>query len=404
MATTLRRHASALQSPKLHETHPSETEGRASIQSLQGFKRIEGFLRCAMGVVATVRFRAVCASVKNAVDKAWTRSGAALIPLSSNRARHALARDIGILEETLDELPVQVIRTLCAISIGAKRSGDDTEGGSPLKKKRSGREALIVRWLLEGCCSFQQLEGLSEACFLSANLEHLFSTSLPCTLGCTTWPAALVVINTVSQCPDLGSGSAVLELGAGSGRLGLALASRASTVVLTDGDTRCLKLLQANAALNNGEGNSNVKVCGPLLFGETSLSGHEHLVKSFDLIVASDVLYASQAAQGECPVKRFWRTADAFLSDRPHYSLSQGASKSCTHGNRTSGILLGFMERNVVGAPTMRELITEASSYSYEVCLLGSQSVSDPANGSTDVSSPVRCNVLLFTRHQALEC
>merc|ERR1712048_1299795 len=117
------------------------------------------------GVSSVLRLRSVCSGLQSIVDQAWTRSGALLIPLSTNRAQHPLAKELGIIEEKLGDLRLSALKTLCA---SAKRhvthahdSGwKEAEFEQPLKKHRSDRDNLIAEWLLAGCCSFQHYDGL----------------------------------------------------------------------------------------------------------------------------------------------------------------------------------------------------------------------------------------------------
>jgi len=80
-------------------------------------------------------------------------------------------------------------------------------------------------------------------------------------------------------------GKAVLELGAGTGVVGLTLGRLGSTVTLTDGEPKVLPVLQSNIEANSSEESAAARC---LYFGETKHYLGRH---TYDLIVAADVLY-----------------------------------------------------------------------------------------------------------------
>lgn len=103
----------------------------------------------------------------------------------------------------------------------------------------------------------------------------------------------------------------ILELGAGLGLVGIVashLAVQNSTVCLTDGDTNALKHVRANAEQNSPPNNTTVS-CHQLLWGhDTATSFQEKHGERFDLILASDILYAS------CVIEPLWQTVRALLT------------------------------------------------------------------------------------------
>lgn len=80
-------------------------------------------------------------------------------------------------------------------------------------------------------------------------------------------------------------GKAVLELGAGTGVVGLTLGRLGSRVTLTDGEVEVMRLLQRNIQANSLEEKASSH---RLRFGETDHYLAEH---TYDLIVAADILY-----------------------------------------------------------------------------------------------------------------
>ncbi|KAK9837474.1 hypothetical protein WJX81_005006 [Elliptochloris bilobata] len=115
--------------------------------------------------------------------------------------------------------------------------------------------------------------------------------------GTSLWTACIEFISVIAGLTDSWvSGLRVLELGAGLGALGQALALHGAVVALTDSAVM-LPLLQDNVAANFGASNT---ACGSgpppevheLAWG-SSLAGHalDPRRRTFDLLVASDVCY-----------------------------------------------------------------------------------------------------------------
>jgi len=116
----------------------------------------------------------------------------------------------------------------------------------------------------------------------------------------------------------------VLELGAGTGVVGILVSklTEGSTVV-TDGNPAMLQLLQLNTEINRRR---NV-VIAKLLWGEDiePLPGQPLLPASFDLVVASDLLYS------EDDVTPLWSSVERYLSH-----------------NADAAFILGHQERHTV--------------------------------------------------------
>lgn len=93
------------------------------------------------------------------------------------------------------------------------------------------------------------------------------------------WPAAVMLAEHVLQHTSPGAGP-VLELGAGLGIAGIALALAGHTVVVTDYDDDALAFVRANAALNDVH-----------LHDVRPLDWRHPPAERFGMIVAGDVLY-----------------------------------------------------------------------------------------------------------------
>lgn len=102
------------------------------------------------------------------------------------------------------------------------------------------------------------------------------------------WPAAYVLAEfLISHVP---TGSSVIELGAGTGLVGLSLSKQRPDlrVCITDGEETSLELIRENAASNG----CNVEVF-QLSWGPVSAD----LFNQFDYVVGSDVVYAAKAVR-----------------------------------------------------------------------------------------------------------
>ena len=143
--------------------------------------------------------------------------------------------------------------------------------------------------------------------------------------GCVwyaTRPLAQFLLERIAQNPDM----SVLELGAGTGVVGLFVAQATTgQVVLTDGTPAVLKLLELNVAINKLR-NASVKSLkwGELLSTPTVVPTSPLKRKredstqaaaaaedvQFDMVVASDCLYQEEDASA------LWESAAGHLSDQ----------------------------------------------------------------------------------------
>ncbi|ODQ78779.1 hypothetical protein BABINDRAFT_162462 [Babjeviella inositovora NRRL Y-12698] len=110
------------------------------------------------------------------------------------------------------------------------------------------------------------------------------------TTGLRTWEAALYLSRYLLSHPSLANAKTILELGTGTGVVGLALSkfTHAEKVILTDGDSNLLDNLSFNLSLNK-------LALGPDLSTQRLWWGSEagDKVPANDLIVAADVTYDS---------------------------------------------------------------------------------------------------------------
>jgi 2-polyprenyl-3-methyl-5-hydroxy-6-metoxy-1,4-benzoquinol methylase len=118
---------------------------------------------------------------------------------------------------------------------------------------------------------------------------------LDCDTGGWLWPAALVLCRWLATADGI-QGSRVLELGCGTGAVGLyAAALGASEVMMTDVVPAVLALATANVELNRALWTESTHVeAAALPWGESSELG------SFDWVVGSDLVYAAGAEQQLC--------------------------------------------------------------------------------------------------------
>ena len=113
-------------------------------------------------------------------------------------------------------------------------------------------------------------------------------------VGLRLWPAALLFAEWALADPRRFAGRSVLELGAGVGLCGLALAATgAARVVLTDGDGRVVTNLRHNADLNGFAGGGRVAVAE---FAWAEAGAFYASSGAFDAVVAADCVYDAAAA------------------------------------------------------------------------------------------------------------
>ncbi|KAH8070967.1 hypothetical protein JL720_11581 [Aureococcus anophagefferens] len=113
-------------------------------------------------------------------------------------------------------------------------------------------------------------------------------------VGLRLWPAALLFAEWALADPRRFAGRSVLELGAGVGLCGLALAATgAARVVLTDGDGRVVTNLRHNADLNGFAGGGRVAVAE---FAWDEAAAFYASSGAFDAVVAADCVYDAAVA------------------------------------------------------------------------------------------------------------
>lgn len=178
--------------------------------------------------------------------------------------------------------------------------------------------------------SSASLYTFSVLCVIPPPLEYMskLHTDQQEISGRQVWTGSLMACHYMARHPDIVAGKTVLELGAGTGVLGM-LASRlgGACVALTDGDEPSINLLQRNLEHNNAGGCMATR----LLWGDEesiaefstfssqrwpqqfSLSESQSQVSSigrikFDRIVAGDVMYKRDLP----PL--FFKTVNRFLS------------------------------------------------------------------------------------------
>eukprot|EP00587_Corethron_hystrix_P008806 CAMPEP_0113314910 /NCGR_PEP_ID=MMETSP0010_2-20120614/10780_1 /TAXON_ID=216773 ORGANISM="Corethron hystrix, Strain 308" /NCGR_SAMPLE_ID=MMETSP0010_2 /ASSEMBLY_ACC=CAM_ASM_000155 /LENGTH=301 /DNA_ID=CAMNT_0000171287 /DNA_START=149 /DNA_END=1054 /DNA_ORIENTATION=+ /assembly_acc=CAM_ASM_000155 len=144
------------------------------------------------------------------------------------------------------------------------------------------------------------------------------------------WPTAVSLTNRLLLEPTLVQGRTVIELGSGLGLCGLAAASLgAKSVVLTDRDPFALHCALSTAAVNkiptdNGDGS----IRGAILDWKDS-SGADGLTGSADVILASDVLYDSEAIEAFAGVcRRIAHDGTILLVTDPKTERCEGARES----------------------------------------------------------------------------
>jgi len=110
------------------------------------------------------------------------------------------------------------------------------------------------------------------------------------------WPAEEVLTHYAAARPELFAGRRVLELGAGVGLAGLALAAvtDAACVHLTDGNSAAVEALRANVEANRAAFGRTVVTAGPLYWGR----GEPPLLGRYDVVVAADCTFF-EAFHGE---------------------------------------------------------------------------------------------------------
>ena len=111
-------------------------------------------------------------------------------------------------------------------------------------------------------------------------------------VGSITWKAGVVfahhIFHRAPFFPYLRKDHKILELGCGTGVLGMSLAHEGYTVTFTDYSATLLKLVRQSLALSKLQGSTE------LLDWSNKLSDRPEFQNSFDVVVASDVLYEEE--------------------------------------------------------------------------------------------------------------
>jgi len=157
----------------------------------------------------------------------------------------------------------------------------------------------------------------------------------PLGTGSTVWPAAELL---VELCPRHVKGKRVLELGSGTGLLGIvAAASGASAVTLTDLPS-ILTLLKANVARNSFVQHYGCAVkVQPLVWNDTDLQ--PFVQAGFDLVVCADVVYQQAHTEALLPtlveLLRGCPDARLLIAQERHEPVAWGTLKT---GLRKAGL------------------------------------------------------------------
>ena len=125
------------------------------------------------------------------------------------------------------------------------------------------------------------------------------------------WPTAVVLSRYLCAHPDLVRGKRVVELGAGSGAVGLVCAALGAEYVCLTDVPSALHLLEANAARNAAASSSSRVGVAPCTWGDAAHI-EALLAKggAFDVVVACEVVYK----QDEEVLQALAATQDALLS------------------------------------------------------------------------------------------
>ncbi|GAQ82986.1 hypothetical protein KFL_001310160 [Klebsormidium nitens] len=137
---------------------------------------------------------------------------------------------------------------------------------------------IILRQRRAGCISLAD-HRLSQACGVD-------STGIVC-----LWPAEEVLTHYCSQHPELFQGRRVLELGAGYGLAGLAVAActEAGEVVITDGNPQVVNAIQHNIRINAHLFGETAVRAEPLTWGDDASA--RAAGGPFDVIIAADCTF-----------------------------------------------------------------------------------------------------------------
>lgn len=160
--------------------------------------------------------------------------------------------------------------------------------------------------------------------------EH--TNVFPC--GLKVWSPCPLMCRWFAQSADRAvrsvEGQRVLELGAGIGMLGFSLAASARHVVVTDIDPKVLRVVEANARINEI---SNVDV-QQLAYGQTDAEAFRVRFGRFDHIVGADIIYGAKV------IRPIMESVDELLVEDGTFSL-------------------GFVQRDAQFAPALEAMARE---------------------------------------------
>ncbi|EDW78282.1 uncharacterized protein Dwil_GK16347 [Drosophila willistoni] len=119
------------------------------------------------------------------------------------------------------------------------------------------------------------------------------------TTGLCTWEASLALADYLLEHPDLVKDKNILELGAGTGLLGVllkqpSLALGVRRVIMTDGSPSCVRLMRHNIRINfpNAKSKEEIEIphCEQLLWETVEEFGYDD-EDAINLVLAADVVY-----------------------------------------------------------------------------------------------------------------
>mmetsp|Transcript_25219 Transcript_25219/g.30531 ORF Transcript_25219/g.30531 Transcript_25219/m.30531 type:complete len:365 (+) Transcript_25219:365-1459(+) len=140
--------------------------------------------------------------------------------------------------------------------------------------------------------------------------------------GVHLWRCGVLLSYFIAQNPQYISGQNALELGAGTGLVGLVASQLCDKILITDYNRKLVQLINHNIVLNQMEDNASATT-----LDWTSRSDIKRVLEDhpdgFDLVLAADTLYEDSA------LEPFWQTARQLLS-------GHGAKLLMAHENRSS--------------------------------------------------------------------
>jgi len=160
-------------------------------------------------------------------------------------------------------------------------------------------------------------------------------------LGATVWDAAIVLCKYFENIEDFPVGffknKKVIELGAGTGLVGLALSRLGSNVTLTD-QKQMLPLLQHNAKLNNLDTKVNVEEFN---WGEQPAQ----LTPPYDIVLLSDLIAGCYASSYQALVDALWWLTESGDTSITTSSLTPTSTPNFSSATSTSPIIIMSYEK-----------------------------------------------------------